>query len=348
MSDFDRPSGGYNLQLCLVGLISSAQNKWYDCRVSIITYFKNTSLFSVNPVRFGFLLLLLGITGVLAYEDWETTRENAMRTAEIERLTETQQSLSKRIDTAILILEQNLDITKSEQELLRADLMTEKQKATALQEQLGQVSGTVNTLEKLTNTDEELLQKYSKVYFLNEHYIPSRLLRITPAYVYDTKTPKRELQIHASVWPYLKDMMDAADKTVGSDILIVSAYRSFGTQEVLKAQYTITYGTGANTLSADQGYSEHQLGTTVDFTAGALGLNYEGFANTKAFAWLVEHAHLYGFTLSYSKNNAYYQYEPWHWRFVGKDLATKLFTDRKHFYDLDQREIDTYLVSIFD
>ena len=313
----------------------------------VITHFKNKPLFSVNPLRFGFLLLLLGITGILAYEDRETARENAMLIAEIERLTEAQQNISKRMDAAVLLLEQNLDLTKSEQELLRADLITEKEKAGALKEQLGQVSGAVDTLEKLTNTDEELLQKYSKIYFLNEHYIPARLSRIDSLYVYQSDEP-RDLQIHASVWPYLEKLLMVAKKD-GIDILITSAYRSFGVQEDLKSRYVVTYGAGtANQFSADQGYSEHQLGTTIDFTTKKTGANWDAFEQSPAFAWLAKNAYLHGFTLSYSKNNSYYTYEPWHWRFVGKALAEQLQKDEKHFYDLDQREIDKYLVSIFD
>ncbi len=298
------------------------------------------------------LFLLLAVAGVMAYESRVESRRNADLAREfadeLVRAETRQKETAAQLQNALLSLGKTLDLTKSQQEELKSNLASEQKKSGAIQEQLGKVSGAVNTLEKLTNTDEELLQKYSKVYFLNEHYIPAHLSRILPAYVYDAKTPKRELQIHTSVWPYLKNMMDAADKAVGDDILIASAYRSFGTQEVLKAHYKVTYGTGANQFSADQGYSEHQLGTTVDFTTGALGLYYDSFADTKVFIWLNEHAHEYGFTLSYSKNNAYYQYEPWHWRFVGKALAIKLHTDKKHFYDLDQREIDSYLVSIFD
>ena len=72
------------------------------------------------------------------------------------------------------------------------------------------------------------------------------------------------------------------------------------------------------------------------------------FEKTPAFTWLKENAHDYGFILSYPKGNLYYQYEPWHWRFVGEDLAEDLFEDGKEFYELDQREIDEYLVDIFD
>lgn len=295
---------------------------------------------------------MLSVAGVMAYESREVQRRNTELAsdiaAQVAQLEERQEDTATRLTEALGALGKNLDVTKSEQDILRSDLLSEKKKAGSLEAQLGKVSGTVTTLEKLTNTDKELLQKYSKVYFLNEHYIPARRSRILPAYVYDTRLPKRELQIHTSVWPYVKDMMDAADKAVGDDILVASAYRSFGVQESLKSYYTVTYGSGANTFSADQGYSEHQLGTTVDFTTGALGTDYDAFANTRVYAWLDAHAHEYGFTLSYPNNNGYYQYEPWHWRFVGKALATKLHDDGKHFYDLDQRTIDTYLATIFD
>jgi hypothetical protein len=52
--------------------------------------------------------------------------------------------------------------------------------------------------------------------------------------------------------------------------------------------------------------------------------------------------------LSYPKNNKYYIYEPWHWRYVGVSLATWLHDNGKYLYDVDQREIDEYLLTIFD
>ena len=137
-------------------------------------------------------------------------------------------------------------------------------------------------------------------------------------------------------------------KADGVDLWVVSAYRSFETQAELKSAYTVTYGSGANAFSADQGFSEHQLGTTLDFTTKGLGGGLSGFGNTEAYQWLLEHAHQYGFTLSYPEGNSYYMYEPWHWRFVGEDLAKDLHRANAHFYDWDQRKIDGYLVNIFD
>jgi zinc D-Ala-D-Ala carboxypeptidase len=139
---------------------------------------------------------------------------------------------------------------------------------------------------------------------------------------------------------------DAAED--GIDLKVVSAYRSFDEQDDLKGQYTQLYGSGANTFSADQGYSEHQLGTTLDLTTPTIGGAYTSFATTEAFAWLRANAYKYGFILSYPENNTFYVYEPWHWRFVGEDLARDLHRADAHFYDWDQRKIDEYLISIFD
>lgn len=210
---------------------------------------------------------------------------------------------------------------------------------------VGDISGTVDILEKLKDTDRELLQKYSKIFFLNEHYAPPRLAQIEKNYTYN---PDRAERVHAEVRPYLEDMLNKAQDD-GVDIFVRSSYRSFSEQQALKGAYTVTYGAGtANAFSADQGYSEHQLGTTIDFSASRSEALSAAFESTKAFAWLEDNAHKYGFVLSYPKDNSYYVYEPWHWRFVGIELATKLHNRGKHFYDLEQREIDEYLPKLFD
>jgi D-alanyl-D-alanine carboxypeptidase len=179
---------------------------------------------------------------------------------------------------------------------------------------------------------------------LSENYVPASLTKIDPGYVYNTKT---DLLFYSETLPFLNVLMSTAqvDKI---DIKVISAYRSFGTQSGLKSSYKVTYGTGANKFSADQGYSEHQLGTAVDFTTSTVGDSFTGFEKTPAYQWLVDNAYNYGFIMSYPKGNAYYQYEPWHWRFVGRALAQKLHDEGKNFYDLDQRDIDQYLISFFD
>jgi LAS superfamily LD-carboxypeptidase LdcB len=211
------------------------------------------------------------------------------------------------------------------------------------QGQIETIAGTVGDLHKLAQTDEELLKKYSKVYFLNENYIPARLSEIDKLYLNKEAT---NIQIHADVWPKLERLLMAARRD-DINLLVASAYRSFETQTGLKANYKVLYGSGANAFSADQGYSEHQLGTAVDFTTPISGLALLQ-PTDPAYKWLQENAHDYGFTLSYPQSNVYYKFEPWHWRYVGVDLAIDLHEDRKYFYDLDQREIDEYLIKFFD
>lgn len=230
-------------------------------------------------------------------------------------------------------------------------LYTEQKRIDALRDDVkgvdrtvGKLSGSVETLEKLTTTDRQLLQKYSKVYFLNEHYMPEGLTIIDEEYdLIDGK----QVSVHEHMWPFLKDMLeDALDD--GFEIMVLSGYRSFNDQGTLKQVYTQRYGVGANQFSADQGYSEHQLGTAIDFTTKNGGTDLSQFGESEAYAWLKEHAHKYGFVLSYPENNEYYVYEPWHWRFVGKELADYLHDSESFFYNVEQRKIDTYLSTLFD
>ena len=213
------------------------------------------------------------------------------------------------------------------------------------QEQVGTVSNTVSTLQKLSKTDPQLLQKYSKVFFLNEYYAPARVTEIPAAYQFDASKHRK---FQTDVWPHLESLLsDAARDNVR--IFVDSAYRSFNEQQALKGKYTVTYGAGsANQFSADQGYSEHQLGTTIDFTTAGLNGELDGFDKTNAYTWLTNNAYKYGFVLSYPPNNKFYVFEPWHWRYVGVKLAVALHAQNMYFYDMDQRKIDEYLVNFFE
>ncbi len=250
----------------------------------------------------------------------------------------------KRLEGEKLTMLSELETARTQNyELIK--VLVEKEKTLgSLQGTISDIANTVGTLEKLAQTDEELLKKYSKVYFLNENYVPAAVSDIDDKYLLPDST---NFYIYAKVWPYLRDLLQAAERA-DMGLKIASAYRSFGTQATLKSAYKVTYGSGANTFSADQGYSEHQLGTALDFTTTALGPGFSAFGSSPAYQWLIDHAHEYGFILSYPEDNAFYKFEPWHWRFVGRDLAKKLHAEGKHFYDLDQRDIDEYLIKLFE
>lgn len=243
----------------------------------------------------------------------------------------------KQKDAYITFLEgENADLTKS--------LADERGKTQGFEQQVSIIGKTITEIQKIQNTDAELLKKYSKVYFLNENYKPAALTTVPSDELVEQK---KIIEIHAKVAPFLKQMIAAANAT-NTPIRIISGFRSFDDQKALKTTYRVTYGAGANKFSADQGYSEHQLGTTVDVSTEKLGLAYTQFADTKAYQWMLNHAYEFGFILSYPKGNASYQYEPWHWRFVGIALATELHNKDMHFYDMEQRTIDTYIGKLFD
>lgn len=223
-------------------------------------------------------------------------------------------------------------------------LLEEQFRNNTFESQLNMIQGNVDQIQKVQSTDKELLQKYSKVFFLNENYIPARLAPINISYIHTTDNV---LIFQSDALPFLVRLMDAAG-VADIHLKIVSGYRSFGDQTALKSTYKMTYGVGANKFSAEQGYSEHQLGTTIDFTTSELGDLSSKFDGSSGYTWLTEHAHEYGFVLSYPKGNTYYEYEPWHWRFVGTALAKRLHDEDKHFYDLDQRDIDQYRGAMFD
>jgi len=284
------------------------------------------------------LTLLAGFTiGYLGYYSYQLKKHGL---ALEEELALTTKNLNDTIDS----LSDQLSQTKKERDDFEQKYNNEKIRLDILASQISGIEGTIGLLEKLNETDPELLQKYSKVYFLNENYVPKTLIEITPEYTFD---PEKDYLFYSKTWPFLQDLMSAAINS-GIDIKIISAYRSFGEQSDLKSNYKMIYGSGANQFSADQGYSEHQLGTTVDFTTSEIGSSFSGFEKTEAYQWLKDNAFKYGFILSYPEDNNYYQFEPWHWRFVGKSLSEKLDQENKNFYDLDQREIDQYLLFFFD
>ena len=271
------------------------------------------------------IVIALVLSGYVAYQYWVlnnelelTTEENLMLSTELDEQTDENLALS--------------DLSSYQQSIIDS-----------FQSQIESLGGVVGDLEKLAKIDEELLRKYSKVYFLSENYRPAQLTAINQKYLYE----KDDAYIHTEVLPHLERLLDAA-RSDNIKLLIASAFRSFETQVSLKSEYKVIYGAGtANQFSADQGYSEHQLGTSIDFTT-LEGGTLSKFQASPAYPWLVNNAYKYGFVLSYPEENTYYTFEPWHWRFVGIELAKRLYIDKEYFYDLGQREIDEYLIKLFD
>jgi D-alanyl-D-alanine carboxypeptidase len=121
----------------------------------------------------------------------------------------------------------------------------------------------------------------------------------------------------------------AAALAAGHRLEVVSAFRSYE-QQVATFDYWTRVGGYEQALSssARPGHSEHQLGTAIDFGDGtAAPWEYADWAQTPAGAWLASHAADFGFVMSYPKGQTAatcYSYEPWHFRYIGPDLAKAL------------------------
>jgi LAS superfamily LD-carboxypeptidase LdcB len=298
---------------------------------------------------FASTIALIGIIASTYFSLQTKDQARQIAVLQSERSSLTQQNHQKDAalavaSTTISELQTELTDLKDDLEDLADDYRDERNKNDDFEDQIRDLAGTLGDLDKLAKIDPELLAKYSKVYFLNENYIPEKLDKISDKYILDGKGDQ---YFHGQAADHLEDLLKAAARA-DHDLKVVSAYRSFDHQSELKGQYSQVYGEGANAFSADQGYSEHQLGTTLDLTVESVGGTYNSFADTEAYQWLLDNAYKYGFILSYPEDNNFYIFEPWHWRFVGTELARDLDRSDDTFYTMDQREINEYLLELFD
>ena len=136
-----------------------------------------------------------------------------------------------------------------------------------------------------------------------------------------------EMSLRREAAGQLKGLVSAAAAD-GEELVVASAYRSYADQEGLFGKLKSVYGLEADRTSALPGHSQHQLGTAVDFTNAKVNYQvWEPFGYTTAAQWLSSHAHEYGFILAYPSGHEAdtgYEWEPWHYRYVGTENAKRL------------------------
>lgn len=159
------------------------------------------------------------------------------------------------------------------------------------------------------------------------NYIPSDLQLLTTIATRSDKS-QEERSLRPVATEYLTTMLNDA-KTAGFELMVGSAFRSFTLQNFYYSNYVKTAGEAtANLYSAKPGESEHQTGLVVDISLTSRACYLETcFGQTEAGKWLAINATKYGFILRYPENKTditKYQYEPWHFRYVGQPLATAL------------------------
>ncbi|WP_342601137.1 M15 family metallopeptidase [Psychrobacillus sp. FSL H8-0483] len=174
---------------------------------------------------------------------------------------------------------------------------------------------------------ESITVLVNKQYAFPEGYEPKELVYPNVPFIFNEKIEKRMMREEAA--KYLEKMFHAANKQ-NIHLAGVSGYRSSQTQTVLFNNYVEKDGIEkAKTYSAVPGTSEHQSGLAIDVSGsdGSCAVD-DCFANTEEAAWLEDNAHKYGYIIRFPKdkeNITGYQYEPWHIRYVGVNLATELF-----------------------
>ncbi len=117
----------------------------------------------------------------------------------------------------------------------------------------------------------------------------------------------------------------------GTKMWAQSGFRSYDTQKSIYERYVRRDGQkGADRYSARPGHSEHQSGLAFDVCVTGYSCISSGFNDTAPAKWLDANAYKYGFILRYPKgkeNETGYKHESWHFRYVGEELAKKLYND---------------------
>ena len=175
-----------------------------------------------------------------------------------------------------------------------------------------------STIKEITDYNEvtALVNKYNK---LPSNYEASELVSLDKDY------SESECKVKQVILSSLKQMMDDV-KNEGMKLNVISGYRTESTQENLFNNSVKKNGEShALIYSAKPGHSEHQLGLAVDFNNVT-----ENFKDTKEYEWLKNNSYKYGFIERYPKDKEFitgYGYEPWHYRYLGIDIATKIYQE---------------------
>ena len=171
---------------------------------------------------------------------------------------------------------------------------------------------------KATNLNKEniLVNKYN---YLEKDYVPKNLEKISNQYALS----------NMKLVNIAKDAYEEMAKDASKEkrkLVVMSAYRDYNYQVNLYNRYAKKDGKDkADTYSGRPGFSEHQTGLAIDIYNGKTV--YTKFEETKEFEWMQENAYKYGFILRFPKGKELetgYQYESWHYRYVGKEIAKEI------------------------
>ncbi|MGM0839741.1 MAG: D-alanyl-D-alanine carboxypeptidase family protein [Bacillota bacterium] len=177
--------------------------------------------------------------------------------------------------------------------------------------------------KQVIQNPSNLLALVNKEYALDE-YKPNDLVRPDVPFVFGNQELEKAYLRQEAALQLEKMFADAQSQ--GILLTAISGYRSYEYQKMLLEREIAQFGEEKAVMAvAPPGQSEHQSGLAMDISSQSnnFQVNIE-FADTKEGKWLAENAYKYGFILRYPKDKVsitQYQYEPWHYRYVGKDAA---------------------------
>ncbi len=177
--------------------------------------------------------------------------------------------------------------------------------------------------DELINTSSKLIL-IDKTHNLPADYVPANL---TTPYL---NSSADVIELEEECAEHAKAMKKAAEEA-GVQLIVSAGYVDYSTQQDMYEGMVNLIGEAKTALRLPKaGYSEHQTGLAIDFTydASITQPSNEDFENSDTGKWLYEHAHEYGFILRYPKDKESitgYSYQPWHYRYVGKETADAMY-----------------------
>lgn len=181
----------------------------------------------------------------------------------------------------------------------------------------------------IDTTPDSVTVLINKELGLPEDYVPENLVVPEVRFSFSGYQEKKLMREDAAA--ALEELFLAAEEE-GLSLFAVSGYRSYARQKGIYERNVAKNGAErTNQFSAKPGYSEHQSGLTMDVSTNSINYRLdEAFGGTPEGKFLAEHAHEYGFIIRYPEGKSDitgFAYEPWHIRYVGKELAKELFED---------------------
>jgi zinc D-Ala-D-Ala carboxypeptidase len=200
----------------------------------------------------------------------------------------------------------------------QADAVMAMRSQNALQATVKEEDGTA----VVTNAEADMVV-VNKKRSLPKGYVPGDL--VEPQVPFSFKGPHEKRHMRKEAAKALEKLFAGAKKD-GIELRAVSGYRSYKRQVSIFNNNVKTKGQAyASQVSAVPGKSEHQTGLAIDVSSPSVGNVLEqSFGASKEGEWLAKHAPEYGFIIRYMKGKedvTGYVYEPWHIRYVGKDIA---------------------------